>query len=479
MPHLLTESTLTVHNCVNDCEDYKARQILSSELHRVKTWITSIARPSVTRTRATSLATINSNAESQVSEGSVCRCGSLEKEDEKCGYPSQDREILGKRAREMAGSRVEKSTSVAPPTKKPRLESSKRQTKYTNSDPPSQATEGLVWRDRDSEDEDDTCEYRAIVLGERHNFSLAIKDGGTTTIIPPRTYEPRVERPKHRIKDTNIGLPHGVYDDWYKKFIPTYKKWLGTRVKPWIIDEDESIAALQVIWRAIYPHIDYVIDAKCLVYRMANTRVHSWQGSFDSAAIEMFKSNYEDLGFYSKETISNASRLLQNNRFMYAKTTGETQKKSHGLFRSPFILKLIAGHYDSISGAIRIPEFERAFSRDQQKLVKNLETILRTLDADSWEALEIAVKLDTMRMYPKGALALCVTAVEHALGIFAPAGGALFARHSDKYIEKVQKYSDIIERKLRPGSMEDIVLKACPFMGASTSFITYLSASAP
>jgi hypothetical protein len=82
-----------------------------------------------------------------------------------------------------------------------------------------------------------------------------------------------------------------------------------------------------------------------------------------------------------------------------------------GLFWSPFILRLIAGHYDRISGAVRIPEFERAFSRDEKKLVKNLETRLRALDADSPEALEIAVKLDTMRMYPMGALALCITEV--------------------------------------------------------------------
>jgi hypothetical protein len=48
------------------------------------------------------------------------------------------------------------------------------------------------------------------------------------------------------------------------------KKFLGTRDKPWTIDEDESIAALQIIWRAVYPHIDYVIDANCLVYRMVS-----------------------------------------------------------------------------------------------------------------------------------------------------------------------------------------------------------------
>jgi len=98
-------------------------------------------------------------------------------------------------------------------------------------------------------------------------LKLAITAGETTTITPPYTYEPRIERPKHRIKDTDFGLPHGVHDnnDWHKKFIPTYKKWLGTRAKPWVIDKHESIAALQVIWRAVYPHIDYIIDVNCPV----------------------------------------------------------------------------------------------------------------------------------------------------------------------------------------------------------------------
>jgi hypothetical protein len=102
--------------------------------------------------------------------------------------------------------------------------------------------------------------------------------GGTTSIIPPRTYEPRVESPKPRIKDTNLGLPRiDDNDDWNKRFFPTYKKWLGTRAKPWAIDKDERIAALQVIWRAVYPHIDYVIDANCFVYRLVSP---SWFSLF-------------------------------------------------------------------------------------------------------------------------------------------------------------------------------------------------------
>ncbi|KAI0283694.1 hypothetical protein BGY98DRAFT_1093785 [Russula aff. rugulosa BPL654] len=448
-------------------------------------------------------APVYTNAESHVSKGSISSDG-LEEEDEICGYPSQDRDVLAKRPRAIAESSDEKSTSASPPTKKSRVKSSKCRTKDTDSesdstsevnegittwrygglgdedenddyacrsrsDSPSEVNEGITWRYGGpfDEDENDDYAYRSVVLGERFDISLKMTSpGGTATIIPPRTREPRVERPRHEIKDPRSKLPNGVDDngDWYKKFIPTYKKWLGTRDKPWsTIDRDESIAALQVIWRAVYPHIDYVIDAECFVYHLATHRLDDWRSSIDNAAIDLFKSRYEDMGFSTKETVSDASKLLQNYRFMYAET-GKTQKEYHGLFRSPFILALIAGHYDRISGAVRIPEFERAFSRDEKKLVKNLETRLRALDADSPEALGIAVKLDTMRMCQKGALA-----VEHALGIFAPEGGALFQRNSDKWTEKLRKYSDIIKQKLRPGSMEDIVLKACRFMDSSTN----------
>ncbi len=61
--------------------------------------------------------------------------------------------------------------------------------------------------------------------------------------------------------------------------------------------------------------------------------------------------------------------------------------------------------------------------------------------------------------------------VERALGVFAPAGSAFFSghKHENKWIEKVQKYMDHIERKLRSATVEDIVLKACPFMDAGTN----------
>jgi hypothetical protein len=51
------------------------------------------------------------------------------------------------------------------------------------------------------------------------------------------------------------------------------------------------------------------------------------------------------------------------------------------------------------------------------------------------------------------------------------AGGAFFSghKHDKKCIAKIQKYIDFLERKFRPGLMEDIVLKACPLMDAGTN----------
>jgi len=72
----------------------------------------------------------------------------------------------------------------------------------------------------------------------------------------------------------------------------------------------------------------------------------------------------------------------------------------HGLCRSPWILQLFARHYDSITGAIRIPEFEPALSHEDLALIGSLKTKLRGLEADNPKALESAIKLEMMRMYP-------------------------------------------------------------------------------
>jgi hypothetical protein len=74
-------------------------------------------------------------------------------------------------------------------------------------------------------------------------------------------------------------------------------------------------------------------------------------------------------------------------------------------------LQLFASHYDSISGAIRVPGLEPTFSHDQLAVINTLKDKLKGLDRDAEEALVIVVKLDVMRMYPIGALAICTVAV--------------------------------------------------------------------
>jgi hypothetical protein len=62
--------------------------------------------------------------------------------------------------------------------------------------------------------------------------------------------------------------------------------------------------------------------------------------------------------------------------------------------------------------------------------------------------------------------------VERALTIFAaPADNASTANadtFNRKWNKLVQKYREVIKTKLKDGSMEDIVSRACPFMKAGT-----------
>jgi hypothetical protein len=43
--------------------------------------------------------------------------------------------------------------------------------------------------------------------------------------------------------------------------------------------------------------------------------------------------------------------------------------------------------------------------------ISALQSKLKTLDADSSDALKIAVELETMQIHPKGVLAICAVAV--------------------------------------------------------------------
>ena len=155
-------------------------------------------------------------------------------------------------------------------------------------------------------------------------------------------------------------------------------------------------------------------------------------------------------------------------------------------------MQLFASHYDSISGAIRVPALEPSLSRDQLTRIKTLEGKLKNPELDPEEALAAAIEIDTMRMYPMGVLAIstvavnflfpkfpcdryifllvlfCECQVERAITLIAAPADKASAASADTFSRKwnklVRKYREIIKTKLKDGSMEDIVLKACRYM---------------
>jgi hypothetical protein len=82
------------------------------------------------------------------------------------------------------------------------------------------------------------------------------------------TTQAQVEGGKRPTKYRNSDLPQGALENnnWRKKFITTYQKWLGARAGPWINSEDENLATMQTIWDAVYPHINHTIEADGPVY---------------------------------------------------------------------------------------------------------------------------------------------------------------------------------------------------------------------
>jgi len=84
-------------------------------------------------------------------------------------------------------------------------------------------------------------------------------------------------------------------------------------------------------------------------------------------------------------------------------------KEYCGLFYLLWILQLLAGHYNSILDAIRIPELESIYYSAEEQA--SLKIKLARLGLGSKEALKVAIKLNVMRMYPRGALALCIIVV--------------------------------------------------------------------
>jgi len=93
--------------------------------------------------------------------------------------------------------------------------------------------------------------------------AVRVKEPDKADMHPIKKWSGPNEGGKCISKYTNTDLPQGtqVNNAWQKKFIKTYKKWLGMCTEPWDVEDQDSCEALQTIWNTIYPHINYIVDA--------------------------------------------------------------------------------------------------------------------------------------------------------------------------------------------------------------------------
>jgi hypothetical protein len=56
------------------------------------------------------------------------------------------------------------------------------------------------------------------------------------------------------VKFKNENLPEGATANnmWRRVFIPTYITYIASSEDPWVVDDDDALASMQIIWKAVY-----------------------------------------------------------------------------------------------------------------------------------------------------------------------------------------------------------------------------------
>ncbi|KAH9992997.1 hypothetical protein BJV74DRAFT_795687 [Russula compacta] len=123
-------------------------------------------------------------------------------------------------------------------------------------------------------------------------------------------------------------LPQGATDDnkfrgW---FTPTFISWVAEHGDAWRLDKEKAIDAMQKSWNAIYgKKVPYTITTDSEVYSKT-----------DQAQQEF------------------ATGILKDCGFLYSEITGDKPDKWKGLFRSQFIVEMVACHFSAINGAVKV-----------------------------------------------------------------------------------------------------------------------------
>ncbi|KAH9854389.1 hypothetical protein C2E23DRAFT_883985 [Lenzites betulinus] len=158
---------------------------------------------------------------------------------------------------------------------------------------------------------------------------------------------------KFKIEHLPGGLP--AQERWTQRFAPTLVRYQGTREAPWDWDDTTSVDVVQRIWNATMSDIcPHDVVSGDVVHSLATARLYDWRKNIGHAAgriVEAFFSTspkYQNLD--NRASLSSA--MLEGHCFAFLNTL---QRDGKGVFRSRFVLPVIATHLEHIEGAIVVP----------------------------------------------------------------------------------------------------------------------------
>jgi len=88
--------------------------------------------------------------------------------------------------------------------------------------------------------------------------------------------EPKAESRKAR-KYSNDDLPNGCQDGgvWRRNMVPTYAQFVASYEDPWVVQDDNAVAAMQVAWDAIYGRrVRHTIEVQDAVFTIVGFFVY-------------------------------------------------------------------------------------------------------------------------------------------------------------------------------------------------------------
>ncbi|KAH0835022.1 hypothetical protein J3R83DRAFT_10758 [Lanmaoa asiatica] len=236
-------------------------------------------------------------------------------------------------------------------------------------------------------DTDTTHEIRTTTLASpftSHQTSVSVTAMGDTQLVTKKaktepgketqvktsaTMTPvdATETKKSRSDYKNSDLPIPADLKWMNAFMDTVILWAGGQSNIWSIPDKTLAAALQEIFIAVYPDVEYEVTIHSAVFGVAWQRLLEWRSGFGSTALvmiihffwEILKGNPDSKE--SNTTIRDlAGHFISPPYFPFTHEDCDELDPARN-FRSDFILKLIStAHLSKTISAANVQSLETA-----------------------------------------------------------------------------------------------------------------------